>query len=301
MNSNGLVSIVVPIYNGEDYVGQMIESLLKQSYQNIEVLIVNDYSMDRSIEIIKECVKEDSRFIILDADHKLGTAVKGQEYALQYCRGEYYFFLSQDDFIDPDLIRICIDKSVEMGAEVVIPNCIRYYGGSSEFHGKYPLNGDYRMVLEPKDAYELSLTWQIHGFSLKKMSLVKKVGIVGTYYNSCEYYHRISLLKANKIVFADTNFYYRLNNPNAITQSLKYFHVDILKTDVMLLRRFCKEKYGKRKCLKRYKSLIGGWLSWWMTAIKNRLLFQHKCYVLKMLFSVQLDLIILLPQILLRG
>lgn len=301
MSSRNLVSIVVPVYNGEDYVGQMIESLLGQTHHNYEVFIVNDFSKDRSIEIIKDIIKDDSRFTILDADHKLGTAVRGQEYALPYCKGKFYFFLSQDDFIDPDLLEICVKKSIEMDADVVTPNCVRFYGNSSELHGKYPLNGDYSMVLQPRDAFELSLTWKVHGFSLKRMDLVKKVGIVGTYYNSCEYFCRIALLEANKIVFADSNFYYRLNNPNAITQGLKYFHIDILKTDIMLLKRYCKEHYGRKKCLRRYRSLVGGWLSWWIKAIENNMLFLHRCYVLRMLINIQFDLMILFPRIIICG
>lgn len=298
MNINKLISIVVPIFNGEKYVGKMIDSLLNQTYKNYEIIIVDDFSADNSLTIIQNKVGSDSRFKLIHACYKLGTAVKGQEYALPYCSGEYYFFLSQDDFIDRDFLEKCIKKSVETNADVVLPNCVHYYGRRKKYHGRYPLNKDYNAVLTARDAFELSLTWQIHGFAFRKMSLVRQVGMKGEFYNSCEYYGRLSLLKANMVVFVDTNFFYRQNNQNAITKGLKYFHVDILKTDVMLLNKYIEEGYDRKKCLRRYRSLIGGWLAWWIKAIQNKILFVSDGYVIKMLLNVQIDLIKLVPELL---
>lgn len=60
------ISIVIPVYNASKYIGQCIDSILSQSFQDIEVILVNDASKDDSVEVIKNIVKDDSRFVLLD-------------------------------------------------------------------------------------------------------------------------------------------------------------------------------------------------------------------------------------------
>ena len=303
MENNRLISVIVPVYNGERYIARTIRSLSDQTYTDFEVLIINDFSTDRSTEIIRQMTGTDQRFRLIHAAYKLGTAAKGQEYGMPYCRGYYYFYMSQDDFIAKDFFETCVNKSIQMNADAVLPNCINYYGTKSagKFHGKYPLNGNYHQTLSPKRAFELSMTWEIHGFAFRKMELVKKTGIAAKYYNSCEYYVRLSYLNADKIVFADTDFYYRQNNPEAITKGIRPMHIDVLKTDIMLLERYIEEGFPKRKCIKRYKALTGGWLAWWMKAVRSHILFVHHGYVFKSLRSTMCGLLMLIPKLFRKG
>ncbi len=300
MRQDKLVSVIVPIFNGQDYVGKMVDSIKNQTYKNFEVFFINDFSTDKSAEIIKKRIQGDQRFVWIDAAYKLGTAVRGQEYGLALCKGDYYFFLSQDDFLADDLFETCIAASLRYDADVVLPNCIHYYGGKCRRHGKYPAKVGYETILSPKQAFELSLTWQIHGFAFRKMELVRQVGISADYYNSCEYYVRLSYLAANKIAFADTDFYYRQNNANAITKGVKYIHIDTLKTDVMLLDKYISTGYPKKRCMRRYKALVGGWLHWWKKAIGHKIIFTNHGYVFRMQLCILKDMVGLLPKLLAR-
>ena len=108
----GLISVIVPIYNGESYIPTMIDSIQSQTYQNFEVLLVEDHSTDKSKNLIKKICEADNRFKLLEPKEKMGTAVRGHEYALPFCAGEYHFYLSQDDFLDSDLFEKCIKTSL---------------------------------------------------------------------------------------------------------------------------------------------------------------------------------------------
>lgn len=245
---NKLVSIVIPIYNAIRFIPELMDCLLNQTYRDIEFVFVNDFSTDDSFNVLNEYSKKDNRIKLLNRETKGGTAVKGIEYALSYLNGDYYFYLSQDDIIDYDLIEKCLIKSEELNADVVLPNMIWYYGDkTAPKHGFYPIMNNYDFTMAPKQAFKLSLEWKIHGFMFVKMELLKKVGVFATYYNSCEFYGRKRLLYANKIAFANTNFYYRQDNPEAITKKKKYIDIDYLSNDILLLKLLEENSYSKEE------------------------------------------------------
>jgi len=91
-----LVSIITPCYNSEKYIRQTIESVLKQTYKNFEMIIVDDISTDKSVEIIKEYQKKDSRIKLFEAKEKIGAS-GARNLALRKMKGKYAAFLDSDD------------------------------------------------------------------------------------------------------------------------------------------------------------------------------------------------------------
>lgn len=287
---NQIISVIVPIYNGEKYIQKMLKSLVEQTYPYFEVFLVEDHSTDNSKTIISEFCRNDERFKLLEPQEKMGTAVRGQEYALPYCNGEYHFYLSQDDFLDKDFFEKCIEVFDTKKADVAIPNCILYDAFSNKKLGEYPLNNDYEHSLNNHKAFELSLDWKIHGFTMEKMSLFKKVGLKATYYNSDEYYKRILFLEAKGIYFVDSNFYYRQDNPNAITKGIKYIHIDVLTTDFLLYRRLSRENYDKLVCKKHIKKIVSEYRKWIVRGFKYRLFFGNNGYFFSSLIRLFLPI-----------
>lgn len=92
---NGLVSIITPLHNAEDFIGETIESVLSQSYTHFEMLIVNDHSTDSSQKIVEDYCKKDSRIKLYDSDG-YGAAV-ARNLALRKAQGEFIAFLDSDD------------------------------------------------------------------------------------------------------------------------------------------------------------------------------------------------------------
>lgn len=98
-----LVSVIIPVYNVEKYLSKCIDSVLEQSFKALEIIVVNDGSTDRSVDIIKDYI---SRYpnIIKAYDKKNGGLSSARNYAIQLAQGEYITFLDSDDYLDCDYI-----------------------------------------------------------------------------------------------------------------------------------------------------------------------------------------------------
>lgn len=104
MSSQPYVSVIMPAYNGMAYIGTAIRSVLNQTEQNIELIVVNDCSSDNTASII-DSHKHDPRLICIENDHNLGVAGSRNE-AIKLARGTYLAFLDQDDVWLPSKLQI---------------------------------------------------------------------------------------------------------------------------------------------------------------------------------------------------
>lgn len=95
------VSIIVPVYNSEKYLDKCINSILKQTYKNIEIIAINDGSTDGSYEKLKSYAKRDGRIRVFNQDNKglIETRIKG----VQQARGKWIGFVDSDDWIEPNM------------------------------------------------------------------------------------------------------------------------------------------------------------------------------------------------------
>lgn len=98
---DGLVSIVMPVYNAEDYVVEAIKCLLQQTYQDIEIIVVDDLSTDDSLSRIKELI--DSRIHVYSADKNIGPA-NARNIGIRHAKGRYLAYMDADDLCEPDKI-----------------------------------------------------------------------------------------------------------------------------------------------------------------------------------------------------
>ncbi len=89
-------SIIIPLYNKEEHIGTTIKSIMSQTYDNLEVIIVNDASTDNSFEIVSELIRNDKRFLIINNPKNYGVS-ETRNIGLQMSNGEYLFFLDADD------------------------------------------------------------------------------------------------------------------------------------------------------------------------------------------------------------
>lgn len=100
--NNPKVSIIVPIYNLESYIEQSVRSLLAQSYQNVEIILVDDGSRDNSLSIIKHLAASDSRIVYTSQPN--GGAAKARNTGLSLATGKYITFVDGDDMLSPNAI-----------------------------------------------------------------------------------------------------------------------------------------------------------------------------------------------------
>ena len=108
------VSVIVPFYNVESYIGKCLESLVHQTLREMEIILVNDGSKDGSAEIAKQYVKEYPNQIKY-VEKENGGLGDARNYGIPYAEGEYIAFLDSDDYVEP----IIYEKSVYERSEIV--------------------------------------------------------------------------------------------------------------------------------------------------------------------------------------
>ena len=106
-----LVSIIVPVYNTEKYLSKCLDSLIKQTYKNLEIILIDDSSTDNSIAICKDYQKKDERIKIYQKEN--GGPASARNYGLEKARGEYILFIDSDDYIDIKAVSLLIDNYSE--------------------------------------------------------------------------------------------------------------------------------------------------------------------------------------------
>lgn len=115
-----LISIIIPVYNVEKYLKRCLESVIHQTYINLEILLIDDGSIDKSLEICKEYEKIDSRIKVYSKSNEgLGLT---RNYGLKRANGEFITFIDSDDYIVKNAIEMLYLKEKETDADVIIAN-----------------------------------------------------------------------------------------------------------------------------------------------------------------------------------
>ena len=112
------VSIVIACYNEDHYIAQCLDSMIAQTLQEIEIIVVDDGSTDNSLSVIKQYALKDQRIIVLQQQHK-GVA-QARNLGICYAHGKYISFFDADDFVAPDCYQIMYDNAERNGSDVSV-------------------------------------------------------------------------------------------------------------------------------------------------------------------------------------
>lgn len=113
-----IISVIVPVYNVEKFIKKSIESLINQTFKEFEVLIVDDGSEDKSIEIAKKIASNDNRFIFLTKEN--GGLSDARNYGIERAKGEYLSFLDSDDYFDSQYLEKMYNKIKKENADICV-------------------------------------------------------------------------------------------------------------------------------------------------------------------------------------
>ncbi len=100
------ISLIVPVYNGEKTIEKCINSILNQTYRNIEVIIIDDGSTDNTYEICKNMQNKDNRIQLIKQNNK-GPSL-ARNVGIEYAQGKYIQFVDADDWLEPSIIAECV-------------------------------------------------------------------------------------------------------------------------------------------------------------------------------------------------
>lgn len=114
-----LVSIVIPVYKAEEYIGKCIESLQNQTYSNLQIILIEDSSPDNSGQICDDYAAKDDRITVIHHERNMGVS-KTRNDGLAIVKGEYIAFVDGDDYVAPTMIEDCLSTINEKQVDVVV-------------------------------------------------------------------------------------------------------------------------------------------------------------------------------------
>ena len=146
-NFNPAVSVIIPLYNAEEYIGECLDSILAQTLENYELIVVDDCSTDNSLEIVQSYVQKfGGRLQIFKLAENAGGAFKPRNEGIKISRGEYLLFVDSDDLLTPSALESMYHSAKKFDADIVFQS--RHY----TFHGK---NSDKAKIVGNNEKLEL--------------------------------------------------------------------------------------------------------------------------------------------------
>lgn len=235
MKKTPKISVIIPIYNVEKYLSRCLNSVIGQTFEDFEIICVNDGSPDKCLTILQEFAKKDKR-IKITTQKNLGLSM-ARNNGLKEARGEYIFFLDSDDCIHPRLLEVAFKFAHKYNADVVTFNYAKhkdkYTNSQLDMPTCHPIkNMDkiaHKFTNEPLKYCKSSGSYTINFNAWTKF--YKRDILNGTKFikNICfeDYPHTLSiLLKKPATVILKQDLYYYTENPSSISnESLKIKHI----------------------------------------------------------------------------
>lgn len=154
-NSGILLSVIIPIYNIEEYLSESIESVIHQSYTNLDIILVDDGSLDSSGFIADSFSKKDSRIRVIHKEN--GGLVSARKAGVAIAKGEYVTFVDGDDWIDENMYRVMLSACKEHLPDVITSGVIREYGENTEIEYDCCEDGYYDEAKLKKDIFPIAM------------------------------------------------------------------------------------------------------------------------------------------------
>ena len=204
------VTVAIALYNGEKYIKRIVNSICEQTYRNLEIILVDDGSTDRSLEVVESIASLDNRIrIIRKANEGLGAT---RNRCIEEASGDYLFLCDQDDILHPQLIEFCIRTAMEYKADYVALHCSVFNDSCLPQFRKFTSYSDITVKevqnpfenLSKKADLRISLeTWSY----FTTMSIARSV-LFNPLIKRIEGYRTVKLLSVAENVVATTNRMY---------------------------------------------------------------------------------------------
>lgn len=240
---NEKISLIIPAYNVEEYLEECFESVLRQNVKDLEVIVINDASSDRTREICKKYESEHG-FIFIDRKKNKGQAINRNE-GIKKATGKYIAFLDSDDVLYDDNLSILYNAIKNEKADIAMSklNSFNSKGEFGYYSSKYM--DDYKVgdIYENKNLINcISCCSKIY-----ETSFIKNIKFLEGTYHEDNSFSLVSYFKAKKIVVVPKYLYYRRvrdGENKSIMQSLNYNkYLDLIKNFDEVLKNV---KYSKK-------------------------------------------------------
>ena len=257
------ITVIVPVYNVENYLNKCLDSLINQTYKNLEIIVINDGSTDNSGEICQEYAQKDNRIVYIEKEN--GGPSDARNAGLDRMTGSYVTFVDSDDWIELDYVEILYKKITEYQADIAVGN----YYSFNEAEGMYYLHifGDsyYEKVYDNVSIFEnLYESQEMKSFALisvfgklYKADLVKHLRFDIGKLGEDGYINQKLYLLVQKVIYINQGLYAYRQLSGGITKTWteKWMHalVDAISERITLLANM---NYPLEKHLAVYRQML---------------------------------------------
>ena len=189
------VSIIVPVYNVEKYLPQCLESLVNQTYRNIEIICVNDGATDNSLSILREYEKKDHRIVIVEQANKGLSGARNT--GINYIHGKYLMFVDSDDWIDLETCECAVDIAEKENTDLIFWSYVREFENSSK---KKNIFQEEEIIFQEDEVKEL-LHRRMCGLLGEELKYPENAHVIETAWGKL---YLADIIIKNNILFTDT-------------------------------------------------------------------------------------------------
>lgn len=235
-----IVSIIVPIYNGEKYIQSCVEALIAQEHSNIEIILVDDGSTDDSQKIMEEMAERDSRVVTIRQENS-GVSV-ARNHGIEKSKGDYICFVDVDDYVTSEYVSYMYSLIKETRSDIaLVPNAENFIGNVDVGNLNNPNKDDKIKIYSGKEAtkellfYHIKMSCWSKLFSkrlIEEYDIKFQPGLIcGEGFNFCTE----CFLRAEKVAVGyKPIYYYRLDNPNS---AMTKFNMKLIRNGLVAIER----------------------------------------------------------------
>ncbi len=230
------ITVAIPVYNCEKTLKKCLDSIINQTFEEIEILIINDGSPDNSEEICLDYMKKDERIKYVRREN--GGLASVRNLALETSKGEYLCFIDSDDYIDLDAISFMYEKAQKENSDIVLCGYYTENGNAVQRVYYKGENADTLDIIELKANNLIDPAWN----KLYRLDFLKETGVrfpEGEYYEDT--FFNLSLIPYNpKITVCEECFYHYVLNMGSITRRYNKEKLSTIKDRARLLKSVTK-------------------------------------------------------------
>ncbi|MPQ43060.1 glycosyltransferase family 2 protein [Clostridium tarantellae] len=189
-----MVSIILPVYNVEKYIERCMESLINQSMKDIEIIVINDGSVDKSLDILNKYLEKDNRIKIINNSNKGVSYCRN--IGIEVCNGNYIMFVDSDDWLDLDMVNLMFQKCEKENADLIMCTYVREFKN----HSKERIFELPELTIYEGEDINNKLNRKLIGPVGKEVSNPSTLDSLGTVWGKL---YKASFIKKNKFKFID--------------------------------------------------------------------------------------------------
>ncbi|WP_455684410.1 glycosyltransferase family 2 protein [Thomasclavelia sp.] len=223
---NDLISIIVPVYNVELYLKQCIKSIIKQTYDNIEIILVDDGSTDQSGKICDDYKIRNKKVIVLHKEN--GGLSDARNAGLNYASGKYVFFLDSDDWIKENTIESLYNTMIDSKSDIVISNYYYLYDNRSNIAINIDKNIEFNRIELMEALIENKFIKNFAWGKLYKKELLDNYKFPKGRLFEDVYWTHLIFAQVNKAIFVKEPLIYYRQRENSISFTFNKNRIDLL-------------------------------------------------------------------------